>query len=117
MDKTDITKLKALLCVVNPGSEHELVETLAACGAFAFYEFRAEGMVSSELLSLLGLADNKRMLTVCLARVEDIPGIRAALNERIYQKVGDGLTFVLGVDAFIGARTLYRLAKELKAEN
>ncbi|GHV01392.1 hypothetical protein FACS1894211_11030 [Clostridia bacterium] len=112
MDDTKITKLKTLVCVVNPGKERDLVAVLTDYGAFGFYEFRAEGMVSSEILSLLGLADNKRIMFVCLARAEDMANIRAVLEREIYAKPGDGVAFVVNVDGFIGARTLYRLARE-----
>ena len=112
----DITKLKILICIVGPGHERELVETLTVAGAFGFYEFRAEGMISSELLDLLGLADNKRILTVCLARIEDMPAVCAALDEKVYAKPGAGVAFVVNVDGFIGARTLLRIARSETAQ-
>jgi hypothetical protein len=112
MNEMEITKLKMLFCVVNPGQERELIGTLADMGAFGFYEFRAEGVAKSDILNLLSLADNKRILIVCLARVEDMNNIRANLEKEVYTKPGNGLAFVTNVDGFIGARTLYRLARE-----
>jgi hypothetical protein len=115
MSENEITKIKTMFCVVNPGQERDLIGVLTEHGAFGFYEFRVEGIAKPDVLSLLGLTDNKRILIVCLARAEDVGAIRAALEERVYTKPGSGIAFVVGVDGFIGARTLYRLARD--AEN
>jgi hypothetical protein len=108
MNNAEINKLKALLCVTNPDDERELVGVLTEAGARGFCEFGALGVASSELLGLLGLADSTRIVVLCLIREEDCAAARDALAKRVYTKPGKGITIVLRVDGFIGARALFK---------
>ncbi|MDR0856609.1 MAG: hypothetical protein LBM78_04295 [Clostridiales bacterium] len=101
-------KFKLLLCTADAEREERLVELLGDCQCRPITILPARGGAGSDVLGLLGLEDNRRILVTSFVREEDAAAVAATLREKLYNRMGVGLAVVVDILGYLGAKTAYQ---------
>jgi hypothetical protein len=111
-------RYKALIAICNPKSQEWLLERLTVMGASAINIFLASGIKKTQLLDLLGLVDNQKILIVCLIGEEVAPQMLELLKNELFTEPNTGIAFTINIDAYAGIKTMMMLDSYLlKLEN
>ena len=104
--------MKAIFTIVDQSLSEKLQNTLKHAGVPFRVFLQGRGSADNELLALLGLGDNKKIISFGITHDMLIPSIYRRLDRELnLSKAGAGIAFTINVERFSG--TLQRIADQL----
>ena len=101
--ETDIKKLKLLVTVVNRSKELFFIDLLEQFEVNMQMVLYGEGTASSQMLSMLGLAETEKAVILSCVREDKVRDIKNTLNEK-FRKVrnGKGIAYTIPLEGVVG---------------
>lgn len=111
MNKT-VTKLLALICIINPDLEDKLIEKLYENNVRGINIVLGQGV---RKFHLLDLSDNHKTVVISFIKAENEENIMQLLKNENFVGQERGIAFTINVDAAAGGRSIFNFYDKIQS--